>query len=349
MLFSELLKPLKINYGIENMPFLQKMLVKVSEDKTYRGLKILHNIPLCLNTLLKIEPLIVGGAEVVITNPHFFTPDRKTLSLLKTVDISVELAHHKISDDFDYVLDAAGNFKSLITPRRGAAELTQSGVDIYSDPQLRYPILNIDNSKIKTLETCLGTGDGLIRGLNFFVGDAFHHKAFVLFGYGKVGRGSARQLAKYTNKILIVDSDDQACERATQDGFFALHSSDKNPINRAIKSSYATITATGVKNLISDFYNPDYFKNKLLVNIGVDDEYGPAFKNNEVLNDKRGVNFALEDPTLLKYMDPVFYAHNFAIDLFETRHFEAGIHSFPKDIDDAIMAQWKEIFHENLG
>ena len=347
MIFSELLEPLKINYGVENMPFLQKMLVKVSEEKTYRGLKILHNIPLCLNTLLKIEPLIVGGAEVIITNPHFFTPDRKTLSLLKTADISVELDHHKIADDFDYVLDAAGDFKSLITPRRGAAELTQSGVAIYSDPALRYPILNIDNSSIKTLEACLGTGEGLIRGLDFFVGDVFHHKAFVLFGYGKVGRGAAKQLAKYTQQIVVIDSDDHACERATRDGFFTLHSSDKIAIDRAVKSAYATITATGFKNLVSNSYDPAHFKNKLLVNIGVDDEYGPAFKNNEVLNGKRGVNFALQDPTLLKYMDPVFYAHNFAIDLLETRHFEPGIHAFPKDIDESIMTQWQEIFHEN--
>ena len=80
----------------------------------------------------------------------------------------------------------------------------------------------------------------------------------------------------------------------------------------------------------------------------MDDEYGSTFKNNEVLNEKRGVNFALEDPTLLKYMDPVFYAHNFAIDLLETRHFEPGIHAFPKDVDDAIMMHWQEIFHENL-
>ena len=166
MILSELLQPLKVNYGIENMPFLQKMLDRASVEKTYRDLKILHNVPLCLNTLLKIEPLLVGGAEIVITNPHFFTPDRKTLSLLEKAAISVELDHSKIADDFDYTLDAAGDFKSLITPRRGAAELTQSGVAIYSDPKLRYPILNIDNSRIKTLETCLGTGDGLIRGLN---------------------------------------------------------------------------------------------------------------------------------------------------------------------------------------
>lgn len=121
MSFSKLLQPLKEYYGIDNMPFLQNMMEKVLAEKTYQGLKILHNVPLCLNTLLKIEPLVVGDADILITNPHFFTPDKKVIDLLKEAGIFIELDHKKICDDFDYVLDAAGNFKSLITPRRGAA------------------------------------------------------------------------------------------------------------------------------------------------------------------------------------------------------------------------------------
>lgn len=348
MLFSKLLEPLKKQYGYTNMPFLQKMLAEAATKQTYRDLKILHNVPLFMNTLLKIEPLIVGGAQVVVTNPHFVICDSKAVALLQQANIKVELDYKKIEDDFDYVLDAAGNFKSSITPRRGAAELTKTGEKIYSDPTLNYPIINVDRSKIKELETCLGTGEGLIRGLNFFVGNVFHHQSFVLFGYGKVGRGAARQLTQYTKQLIIIDSDANACERAAKEGYIALHAKDKTAIDQAVKLAYAIVTATGVKNLITDSYHSAHFKNKLLVNIGVDDEYGPDFKKDEVLNEKRGVNFALQDPTLMKYMDPIFYAHNLTIDLFETRHFSSGIHAFPEDMDDMIMKQWQACFHEPL-
>ena len=62
-----------------------------------------------------------------------------------------------------------------------------------------------------------------------------------------------------------------------------------------MKASYAVITATGIKNIITDWYDTDLFKNKVLINMGVDDEYGDAFSKEEVLNEKRGVNFALRD------------------------------------------------------
>lgn len=347
MIFSALLKPLKAHYGIENMPFMQEMLAKAAHHP-YRSLKILHNIPLCLNTLLKIEPLIVGGAEVLVTNPRFFSCDDEALKLLKKANISVERNHQKITGEFDYVLDAAGDFKERIVPRRGAAELTKSGESIYSDPKLTYPVINVDNSRIKALETYLGTGDGLVRGLRFFVGDAFHHHPFVLFGYGKVGKGVAKQLAKYTPHLTIIDASSFACEQAKKDGFSSIFAKDKEAVHKAVKDSYAIVTATGIKNVITNFYDPHMFKNKILVNIGVDDEYGSAFSKEEVLNDKQAVNFALPEPTALKYIDPIFYAHNLVIDLIENRYFKAGIHPFPKDIDELIMAKWQKIFHETL-
>lgn len=346
MIFSKLLEPLKETYGIENMPFMQRMLSEVSVSRPYQGLKVLHNIPLCLNTLFKIEPLILGGAELVVSNPHFCLPDISAIKILEKSNIPVELNHHKIRGTFDYVLDSAGDFKNLIIPNRGAAELTKSGELIYSDPKITYPVINVDNSGTKILETSLGTGESLVRGLNFFLGDAFHYQDFVLFGYGKVGAGVAKMLGPLSNKITVVDLWSDACLKAIEDGFLAISGDEKELVYEAVKNAYGIITATGVKNIISNNYDPRYFRGKHLVNIGIDDEYGDAFSEDEVLNEKQAINFALSDPTNLKYMDPIFYAHNRVIDLIETRRFSPGIHPFPKDVDEWILKKWQGWFGE---
>ena len=119
--------------------------------------------------------------------------------------------------------------------------------------------------------------------------------ALFLFGYGKVGKGIAKQLAKYTKKLTVIDTSTSACEQAAQDEFLAISANDKGNIHKVVKASYAVITATGIKNIITDWYDTDLFKNKVLINMGVDDEYGDAFSKEEVLNEKRGVNFALRD------------------------------------------------------
>lgn len=72
------------------------------------------------------------------------------------------------------------------------------------------------DSRIKTLETYLWTGDGLSEGVELFVGNALHHRPFVLFEYGKVVKGIAKQLAKYTKKLTVIDTSTSACERAGQ-------------------------------------------------------------------------------------------------------------------------------------
>jgi adenosylhomocysteinase len=71
------------------------------------------------------------------------------------------------------------------------------------------------------------------------------------------------------------------------------------------------VTATGVKNALAA---PELKKSLLstsaiLANMGVEDEYGEAVPTEKVLNDKGPLNFILEEPTHLKYIDTSLALH----------------------------------------
>lgn len=338
---TKLIAPIKENYGIDNYPFMQKMCEESMQDKSYKGLSLLHNAPLYLNTLLKIEPLILGGAKLIVTNPTNIGYDQKAIDILRQAGIRVEMNHEKIKGSFDYVLDTSGDFKDHLSSVCGAVELTKSGEIVYgSDPKVSYPVINIDNSRVKTLETELGTGDGFVRAMQYFVGKVFYQQPFILFGYGKVAKGIALRLSQYTDQIIVIEKCAKACERAAQDGFVVLNASETKHVASAMRYAYAVVTATGVKNVITDAYDPNLFKGKLLVNMGAQDEYGPAFSPSEVLNQKIAANFALQEPTALKFIDPIFYVHNYAVNLMCEHHYSPGVHVIPAKLDDDIMRLW---------
>ena len=46
--------------------------------------------------------------------------------------------------------------------------------------------------------------------------------------------------------------------------------------------------------------------------MGVEDEWGPAVPPDKVLNGKEPLNFILDEPTLLRYIDPTMALHNYA-------------------------------------
>lgn len=115
---------------------------------------------------------------------------------------------------------------------------------------------------------------------------------------------------------------------------------------KEISQSFGVITATGKENAISDtFKDKHIFKGVHLINMGVHDEYGRLFDRDEVIFDKQGINFSLSEPTLLKYIDPVFYAHNLGVELLLSGKYQAGYYPFPKELDDQIVNRW-QVFHD---
>lgn len=345
---ANVLEKARAHIAQQSMPFLDIHRELARATQPYKGLFILQNIPLTLITLFKAEVLVLGGAEVILTSPAFYTPNESLIHLAKEAGFHIQRSHPQ-HESFDLHLDCCAELLEVPTPRLGAVELTQSGSMIYQTATFDYPVISVDDSPLKVLETFLGTGDGFYRALHAHVGEAMRHQAFVIFGYGKVGQGIANALRFWTDDITVIDI--KAPKRVQSPAIRYIAATDKKAIEEAIKRSYCTVTATGVKDLITSYYgfNKTNFGSSLLINMGAEDEYGSHFSTSDVLFDKRAFNFSLNEPTAFRYLDPIFYAHNYGVDLILSKQYSKGYHPFPASLSKEILEQWQTLHQEDIG
>lgn len=318
------------------------------QSKPLQGIKILHNFPLYDNTLLKIEALLHSGAAVWISAPRNIPPDPQSVAFVKELGLPFIPSPQPLTEEFDMVLDCSADYATYVTPKLGFVEVTGTGSHFFQQNHYSYPVISVDDSRLKYFETALGTGDGCVRGLQkWFPGD-LSTRQFTIFGFGKVGKGIATKLQQLAKKIIIVDVDPQKIAAATTKGF-AAYLIDDPKLKQMIAESFAVITVTGHENVISThFKDKSWFNNVHLINMGVHDEYGPAFSAEEVTFAKQAINFSLPEPTLTRYIDPIFYAHNLGAQLLLSGKFKAGYHAFPQELDAAIIQRWHTLHGEYL-
>jgi len=343
----EAFKGLPELFPVNERPFSERQKQRLWLQKPYKGLKILHNIPLTLETLTKVENLLLGGADVTVTSPSFMEPHPQALAILQQANVRVQLSQY-MHEQYDICMDCAGELYGKVHPRIGTSEITGTGTLKYGSVPLEYPVISIDMCAVKKLEGVLGTGEAFVRAFKQLASDNIYQKSFLIFGYGKVGRGMAHALKGYTNNIVVVDAQTTNLEQAKAAGFTAYNAKNVKDIENSAANAFAIATATGIKNVISNNYNPYVFKGKFLANMGGEDEFGYCFNEREVLCAKKPINFFIDKPTLMRYLDPVFYAHNMAIDiLLQKPTKKPGLHPFPANIADKIVREWQSIFNEN--
>eukprot|EP01104_Vermistella_antarctica_P014051 TRINITY_DN4354_c0_g1_i2.p1 TRINITY_DN4354_c0_g1~~TRINITY_DN4354_c0_g1_i2.p1 ORF type:complete len:250 (-),score=44.61 TRINITY_DN4354_c0_g1_i2:353-1102(-) len=177
-------------------------------------------------------------------------------------------------------------------------------------------------------------------------------KSFIIFGYGKVGRGVAHRLTQdFKAKVSVVDVTDECLESASRRGFSAFKISDP-ALHDVIRNCYAIVTCSGVEGLISKSFGTreevrQLFlkKPKHLSNIGALDEWGGAFDPEDVIFGKRAVNFSLEEPTTIKFLDPAFFARDLAalylLPTHESKLYtKNGLHPLPDAVNDSVLNDW---------
>ena len=74
--------------------------------------------------------------------------------------------------------------------------------------------------------------------------------------------------------------------------------------------------------------------------MGSEDEFGYKFSDESVLAKKMPINFTLSEPTLAKYLDPIFYIHNVALDVLINQRDNVGMIDVPKSLDEEILQEW---------
>ncbi|AJC49290.1 NAD-binding protein [Allofrancisella guangzhouensis] len=333
-------------------PFLTKLNEQWAKDKPLKGLKILHNIPITRETLIKLESLYLAGAEILVTHINIpgLEPKQDCLEVLTAAGANVELSHNNIFNQFDFALDCCAQVIDMpnVTVTRGYTELTQFGSERYRKLKLNAPVISIDDSYTKCLEGMYGTGEAFVRLVQQEIVTDLKNKKFVLFGYGKVGRGVAKYLAKAGAKVSVVEISPKYLDDAKNHKLTPINANiDNTEIIKLINTSDMVVMATGVTGLLSNIITSekDINNNIVLLNMGASDEFGNKIAPQRVFANKAPVNFLLESPTRIEYIDPIFYAHNYCIEYLLKNNQLSGYNPLPKHLDEDLINQWSEFFN----
>jgi adenosylhomocysteinase len=151
-----------------------------------------------------------------------------------------------------------------------------------------------------------------LLGYDFAAGADDSGKKFIVFGSGKVGQGIVLQLLRSGANVQVVTD----CSRGSSP-FLDANSvpvTDCNNLDAVaalVRDADFVVTATGVKDALD---RPQVVEallgsHAVLANMGVEDEYGPRIPATRVLAEKKPLNFILEEPTHLKYIDASLALH----------------------------------------
>lgn len=319
-MFSEVINDA---YDAREYPALAYLADHWVAERPFEGLKLLVATPIFRNTLVQYRTLMAGGADLYVGhalgNGGAAMPcDRNIIELVRANGIPVvtddDIRGGKVADDFDLILDCAGQF-SFCHPKRGFVELTRSGVQFFEKSEL--PVYVADSGIVKRIETVLGTGDGYFRALEKLGYSDFEGKNLVVFGSGKVGCGIALQGVRRGMNVCTITNTNNM--NTSTDFSHVLQNNDVRvegylddaAVAAAVGGADFLVTATGIKNALTWTAISAILDNPGLVvaNMGVEDEFGDFVNKGRVLNAKAPLNFILEEPTHLKYIDTSLALH----------------------------------------
>lgn len=328
-------------YPENDAPFMHLQLSDWMQKKPLQGLRVIHHVPLVANTMLKIACLLASGADVTVTNPDFMMPDKNAILTLQKSGIRyVNNLSDLKNETFDLYFDCGATlYQHLPAPTVGAIELTGSGDQYYRTQQLTFPVVSIDRTLTKQLETIFGCGESISDAILKLTGANATEQKFLIFGFGKIGRGLSYFCIQNKVPVVVVDPEYSARKAASSLNIPAISSDNQNELEKALVQCTCVVTATGKKSILNA-YPKNWFDNKILLNMGVYDEYGEQFSNAEVLNNKLPANFILEDPTPIKYMDAELYIHNIAALQLIQNSLPNAVSDFQKQDDQNIIEQW---------
>ena len=320
MIFSEIIEE---SYEPREYPALAQLSDEWAQTRPFLGYKVLVATPIFRNTLVEYRALIAGGAilsvgRAVGDSGAAMPCDLKIVEMLKDEDIPVitdqDIKSGKVADDFDLILDCAGQF-SFCHPKKGFVELTRSGVQFFETSE--HPVYVADSGIVKRIETVLGTGDGYFRALESLGHAEFEGKSLVVFGSGKVGCGIALHGVRRGMNVCTItntrngDSNSNFSNVLLNNAVRIEDYKDDEMVAQVISTADFVVTATGLKNALTQSAVSAILANTkaIVANMGVEDEFGEFVPNTRVLNEKSPLNFILDEPTHLKYIDTSLALH----------------------------------------
>ena len=297
-------------YDGREHPALTAQTERFRAVRPFAGRTILDCTPVFANTLVKYIPLLAGGATLTVGVSERVPHDPAVVRFLGELGVPVLSDSSAARDAFDVILDCDGS-RSDLTPRVGVCELTRSGLYRYEGKPL--PVVLVDSSRIKEIETSVGTGDGFMRGMKRFGHSDWKGRSVVLFGFGKVGRGVAYRCLKEGASVAVVDRVDCGIPFERVRGVSVVDCRDRDAVRRAVEMCDYLVTATGVRGAMKAYGLGPVVRAHAGITvaaIGIEDEWLDELEPDRIVNRGVAVNFALEEPTLLRYIDPTMALSN---------------------------------------
>lgn len=283
------------SYDPREFPALWALIQAGGQARPLAGVRVLSGFPVWTNVLPQMWALRASGADLQVSPDPRVPHDPAVVARLPALGIPVVEPDDDVSA-YDVVLDCAG-VHAEVPSRYGYVELTQSGIEPYR--HCAQPVFLVDAGRIKLIENSLGTGDGFVRAMAAAGFADMRGRAVVVIGGGKVGRGIAHRARQIGAAVSIVD------DPTISDGTVPwIDRHDRAAVRAALSGAWCVVTATGVPNVMNDHAAELVAGTALLVNMGATDEFGPRVPVDRVMNAKRPLNFALPEPTLLRYIDP---------------------------------------------
>ena len=190
---------------------------------------------------------------------------------------------------------------------------------------------------LKKLETILGTGEGFLRAMKQTGHDDFHGRKVLVFGGGKVGRGVAHYAKCAGAQVTVADL--KKVELPPEIKY--IDGNDETAIRRAVSESWCIVSVTGLAGALKRWAADLDKSSAIIVNMGVEDEFGSELPETRVLNNKHPLNFILDEPTHLKYIDATMALNNYGIEKLLFEQLPDGI-NFPScELEKSIVADIK--------
>jgi len=320
---------LQNRYTIQEYPALTHQFKLWSAQRPLAGKKILDGTPVFANTLLKYKNLLAAGADLTVGYCKSIPYDPAIIEFLNKIGVKTCFECRK-SGFFDVILDCNAVYRDL-QPRYGFTELTRSGAYHFINTDCK--VINVDDSRIKAIETCLGTGESFLRAMKK-LGYSVADKNIVVMGCGKVGRGVVFYAGRAGAQVTAVD-DPAVVEKCVNGTLISRF--DREKVLSALRNAWCVVCCTGQADALAIDEYIDILRDgkQIMVNMGVEDEWGKAIPESRMLNNKQPLNFILDEPTLLRYIDPTMALHNHgAVELIEKTH-TAGLHRISAEVHDA--------------
>ena len=369
--------PLKDRYCLHQLE------IDWAERKPLKDKRVLVNVHLTRITLALITALLRSGARVEVTaSPELVIHQNALQALLAAkIPFLAAIPDEKKRGYYDIVYDCGAGMKGIVS-NDGMAELTQTSPEIYNT--MLFPVITVDSSKTKAIETGLGTGDSFVRVIHHLVRQSIaalvlnwkalddsspHHSLylttllnlinvdqlfsknkFMIFGFGKVGKGiiSALENAGVLKKnIFVVDISPEAYMEAMKQGYSGLLLNGCDPgsiekIKKVLMGIWAVVTATGVEGAISQHFSQSDFDHvAVLANMSTKDDFGFRFSSKRILHGKKLANFMLDAPTEVKYLDAIFALFLMAgEELLTNPVLKNGLNTISPALDQAVLTNW---------